>query len=302
VTALDHKRLIAKERRHGRGDSAGRETLYYLIGALVVQFGANHFRCDVVTIPLDLDQNAPVYYLVNIGGWQRMLGLSANFVLDRGKHGSLWLFGYVFLAGRCHRAGAAGGVQRLRASPPRPGSPQQDILLCALRPGARPLALQRPRREPGREPLRPVDPGLPDYEVTFIVEDAADAACPAIRRAMAACPQTPARLLVAGRATDCGQKVHNLRAATAELPPEIRHLVFFDSDSRPKPYFVRAAIYKFYVPRIGATTGYRWLIPQRPNRSQSSGRGDQLQRDGLAGSPIASYRLGRSVGHSTRDV
>ena len=105
----------------------------------------------------------------------------------------------------------------------------------------------------------------PDYEVTFIVEDADDPACPVIRRAMAACPQTPARLLVAGRAEGCGQKIHNLRMATADLPPEIRHLAFFDSDSRPKPYWARAAIYKHYLPQIGATTGYRWLIPQKPS-------------------------------------
>ena len=104
----------------------------------------------------------------------------------------------------------------------------------------------------------------PDYEVTFIVEDASDPACPAIRRAMAACPQTPARLLVAGKAEGCGQKIHNLRRATADLAGEIRHLAFFDSDSRPKPYWVRAAIYKHYLPHIGATTGYRWLIPQKP--------------------------------------
>ena len=104
----------------------------------------------------------------------------------------------------------------------------------------------------------------PDYEVAFIVEDAADPACPVIRRAMTACPQTPARLLVAGQAERCGQKVHNLRVATAGLSPEIRHLAFFDSDSRPKSYWVRAAIYKHYLPQIGATTGYRWLIPQKP--------------------------------------
>ena len=105
----------------------------------------------------------------------------------------------------------------------------------------------------------------PDYEVTFIVEDASDLACPVIRRAMAAYPRTPARLLVAGQAESCGQKVHNLRMATANLTAEIRHLAFFDSDSRPKPYWVRAAIYKHYLPRIGATTGYRWLIPQKPS-------------------------------------
>ncbi len=107
----------------------------------------------------------------------------------------------------------------------------------------------------------------PDYEVAFIVEGAGDPACPVIRRAMAACSKTPARLLVAGQAEGCGQKVHNLRVATAELPADIRHLAFFDSDSRPKPFFVRAAIYKHYLPQIGATTGYRWLIPQRPTVS-----------------------------------
>jgi ceramide glucosyltransferase len=103
----------------------------------------------------------------------------------------------------------------------------------------------------------------PDYEVVFVVEDAADAACPAIRRAMAGCPHTPARLIVAGRAEGCGQKIHNLRAATADLPDAIRQLAFFDSDGRPRPFWLRTAIYKHYLPRIGATTGYRWLIPQK---------------------------------------
>ena len=104
----------------------------------------------------------------------------------------------------------------------------------------------------------------PDYEVAFVVEDAADPACEAIRRAMAAEPHAPARLIIAGRAETCSQKIHNLRAATAELADDIRHLAFFDSDGRPKPYWLRTAIYKHYLPQIGATTGYRWLIPARP--------------------------------------
>ncbi len=104
----------------------------------------------------------------------------------------------------------------------------------------------------------------PDYEVAFVVEDAADPACYAIRRAMAAERHAPARLIVAGRAENCGQKIHNLRAATAELADDIRHLAFLDSDGRPKPYWLRTAIYKHYLPQIGATTGYRWLIPARP--------------------------------------
>jgi len=124
-------------------------------------------------------------------------------------------------------------------------------------------------------PCKGDDPGLeanlrallnqdyPDYEVAFVVEDAADPACPAIGRAMAACSRTPARLIVAGRAVDCGQKIHNLRAATADVPDNIRHLAFFDCDGRPKSFWLRTAICKHYLPRIGATTGYRWLIPQK---------------------------------------
>ena len=103
-----------------------------------------------------------------------------------------------------------------------------------------------------------------EFEVAFVVEDAADPACHAIRRAMAAEPRVPARLIIAGRAEACSQKIHNLRAATADLADDIRHIAFFDSDGRPQPYWLRTAIYKHYLPQIGATTGYRWLIPERP--------------------------------------
>ena len=53
---------------------------------------------------------------------------------------------------------------------------------------------------------------------------------------------TPARLLVAGLAAGGGQKVHNLRIATAALPPEIRYLVFVDSDAQPRPDWLRSLL------------------------------------------------------------
>ena len=177
---------------------------------------------------------------------------------------SLWLIGYVFLAGAAivpallvainvyeHRRRALVRLKKISYY-----APTGRVLV---------LSPCKGRDADLEENLRALlTQDYPDYEVTFIVEDAGDPACPIIGRAMAACPATPARLLVAGRAEGCGQKVHNLRMATADLPPEIRHLAFFDSDSRPKPYWVRAAIYKHYLPQIGATTGYRWLVPQRP--------------------------------------
>jgi hypothetical protein len=103
-----------------------------------------------------------------------------------------------------------------------------------------------------------------DYEVVFIVEEADDPACAVIRRLLAEPLGAPARLVVAGRASEGGQKVHNLRAATAQLPPEIRYLVFVDSDARPRPQWLRLAIARLYRPALGATTGYRWFIPGRP--------------------------------------
>jgi ceramide glucosyltransferase len=104
-----------------------------------------------------------------------------------------------------------------------------------------------------------------DYEVTFIVESADDPACRVIRRVMGEHPRKALRLLVAGRAVAGGQKVHNLRTATAQLPPSIRYLAFADSDARPRPEWLRLAIARLGRQRIGAQTGYRWFVPQRPS-------------------------------------
>ena len=69
-----------------------------------------------------------------------------------------------------------------------------------------------------------------DYEVTFVVESADDPACATIRRVIAEHPQVPSRLVEAGCAIDTGQKVHNLRVATADLAPGVEYLAFVDSD------------------------------------------------------------------------
>ena len=103
-----------------------------------------------------------------------------------------------------------------------------------------------------------------DYEITFIVESAADPACPAIRRAMAAHPWVPARVVIAGRATDSGQKVHNLLVATEHLSRQIKYLAFVDSDARPGPQWLRSLVARLDQPDVGAVTGYRWFTPERP--------------------------------------
>ena len=102
-----------------------------------------------------------------------------------------------------------------------------------------------------------------DYEIALIVEDAADPAAAVIRRVIAEHPTVAARLVIAGRADASGQKVHNLRAATADLAAEIRALVFLDSDARPRPQWLRLAMARLGEPGVAAATGYRWFTPKR---------------------------------------
>jgi cellulose synthase/poly-beta-1,6-N-acetylglucosamine synthase-like glycosyltransferase len=101
-----------------------------------------------------------------------------------------------------------------------------------------------------------------DYEIAFIVESELDPAVPVIRRVMAAHSWIPSQLVVAGRAVDCGQKVHNLRVATAKLAPRIEYLAFVDSDARPRPEWLRMLVSRLNRPNMGAMTGYRWFVPQ----------------------------------------
>ncbi len=106
-----------------------------------------------------------------------------------------------------------------------------------------------------------------DYELVFIVESEEDPACEAIRRVMAGHPSVPSRLVAAGRATDTGQKIHNLRMATADLPREVEYLAFVDSDAGPRPEWLRLLVAALQQERRGAVTGYRWFVPVRQSIS-----------------------------------
>lgn len=103
-----------------------------------------------------------------------------------------------------------------------------------------------------------------NYEVMFIIENTDDPAYPIIRRVMADHPWVPTRVVVAGRATDSGQKVHNLRVATQHISARVQYLAFVDSDARPRPEWLRALVSRLERPGLGAVTGYRWFTPAKP--------------------------------------
>ena len=104
----------------------------------------------------------------------------------------------------------------------------------------------------------------PNYEVTFVVESRDDPAHQIIQRLLSDETRITGRLLVAGRAWDTGQKIHNLRHAIGQLPDEVNVFAFADSDIRPKPDWLRALVGSLERKKCqGTVTGYRWFIPER---------------------------------------
>jgi ceramide glucosyltransferase len=125
-------------------------------------------------------------------------------------------------------------------------------------------------------PCRGVDDGLkeniaslfaqdyPAFEVVFVSDAANDPAFRVIEEARRTFhgPTGPViGTVVAGAATDSGQKVHNLRVAVKEANPKSEVFVFTDTDARPQPFWLRSLVAPLKDETIGATTGYRWFIP-----------------------------------------
>jgi hypothetical protein len=77
------------------------------------------------------------------------------------------------------------------------------------------------------------------------------------------------RMLVAGRATDTGQKVHNLLVAAGQLSPEVEIVAFVDSDARPQSHWLRMLVQRLDREEVASATGYRWFIPQRTSLANS---------------------------------
>jgi ceramide glucosyltransferase len=116
--------------------------------------------------------------------------------------------------------------------------------------------------EPGlADNLRPlVSQDYPRYEVLFVFDALDD---PALKIVDDLKGSVPSRTVIAGPATDSGQKVHNLRVAVKEVDPQSEVLVFVDTDARPSQNWLRQLVAPLVDETLGASTGYRWFIPGR---------------------------------------
>ena len=102
-----------------------------------------------------------------------------------------------------------------------------------------------------------LDQDYPRYEVLFVFDRADDPAIQVIGSSRIA------RTIIAGSATDSGQKVHNLRMAVTEVDPRAEVLVFVDTDARPAKDWLKKLVAPLADETLGASTGYRWFIPER---------------------------------------
>ncbi|HKR59420.1 MAG TPA: glycosyltransferase family 2 protein [Pyrinomonadaceae bacterium] len=102
----------------------------------------------------------------------------------------------------------------------------------------------------------------PAYEIVFVTDSESDPSVAVIQSLIdRASKQIPARLLIAGAATDSGQKVHNLRQAVAQVDPRCEVLVFVDSDARPRKSWLLSLVAPLADEELGAASGYRWFVP-----------------------------------------
>ena len=121
-------------------------------------------------------------------------------------------------------------------------------------------------------PGRGLEPGLaenlrsllaqdyPAYEVLFVFDREDDPAIDVVE-ALIKTSQVASKVVIAGPATDSGQKVHNLRVAVSRIDPKSEVLVFVDTDARPERQWLRQLVAPLADETLGASSGYRWFVP-----------------------------------------
>jgi len=98
----------------------------------------------------------------------------------------------------------------------------------------------------------------PKYEVVYVVESEGDAAVPEIQKIVS--EDSRAKFAVAGLATECAQKNHNMLAALRMVDKSSEVFVFADSDIKPAKSWLREIVLPLQDSKVTVTTGFRWLL------------------------------------------
>lgn len=100
-----------------------------------------------------------------------------------------------------------------------------------------------------------------NFKISFVAEDGQDPVVQTIRELQAENRFVQSVLIIAGKSTHCGQKVHNLLAAVDRLTVDVDILAFADADIMPKPSWLRWLTAGVGREKVGARTGFRWMVP-----------------------------------------
>jgi cellulose synthase/poly-beta-1,6-N-acetylglucosamine synthase-like glycosyltransferase len=101
----------------------------------------------------------------------------------------------------------------------------------------------------------------PHFEILFVCDSENDPVNTLIGDVQSCHQNVNSRIVIAGPAAGSGQKVHNLRVATAQVSPQSEVLVFVDTDARPGATWLRQLVAPLADAELGASSGYRWFIP-----------------------------------------
>lgn len=106
----------------------------------------------------------------------------------------------------------------------------------------------------------------PAYEIIFVTGAADDASVSMIeevRKSEHNADRVPSRIVTAGAAIDCGQKVHNLSVALSRIDSRSEVIVFVDTDARPQADWLCSLVAPLANEALGAASGYRWFVPDK---------------------------------------
>ncbi len=101
----------------------------------------------------------------------------------------------------------------------------------------------------------------PNFRITFSIESTADPITPLIRELQREYRHIESKIVIAGSARSCGQKVHNLLAAVEQIKDDVDIFAFADMDALVKPSWLRWLAVGVGRENCGARSGYRWMVP-----------------------------------------
>lgn len=101
----------------------------------------------------------------------------------------------------------------------------------------------------------------PEFEVIFVCDDPYDPAVQTVEE-VSGKYDNRAKLVIAPKASNTGQKVANLLEAVRHIDERSEVLAFVDSDVRPHPRWLAGLVAPLADRNIGAATGYRWFVSE----------------------------------------